>query len=545
MRSYSFISVFFLALIHSFAIGLIVPLSESEVGRMKRSLNTQTQEELASLICSNSTIVEPTDAKYITETERYMQNINPQVQLSVRPGCEGDVAKIVQYANNHNISFYAVNRGHALTTTVGLFTGIEIDLKEFNKLHINSNNVTAHFQGGVYSYQAINDLWKQGFVTGKICGSAKIVYVSLTLNLAATGTCSCVGVLGPALGGGHGLQQGKHGLTADHLVSLNLVLANGSAIQVNENSHPDLWWGMRGAGHNFGIITSFETKIWPDNFKNYYVKTYQFGGSSLDALIEQVNKFQGNGTLDPTWLGSFGLYTMNNTLSETKFQFRPVSDLQQATITWVFLYDGTKASAEPALKPFDDLQPLSVSELNIPYTLLNDQIGGAVNGSLCEPNKTHVIGTANLQTYNATAMRAIYDLYNQKIGQHPELGGTRVLVEGYSVQGVRSVDHDASAYPFRDDYILTYFDVKLNSSDDPLIDFATEWRNQTVDLWNAGQPQRPATTYVNYAAGYESLEARYGFESWRLDRLRQLKGKYDPTNRFAWYNPIIPPNTAY
>lgn len=45
---------------------------------------------------------------------------------------------------------------------------------------------------------------------------------------------------------------------------------------------------------------------------------------------------------------------------------------------------------------------------------------------------------------------------------------------------------------------------------------------------------------MNYAAGYESLEAMYGFEVWRLDRLRELKAKYDPENRFAWYNPITP-----
>lgn len=107
-------------------------------------------------------------------------------------------------------------------------------------------------------------------------------------------------------------------MTSDHLVNLNVVLADGSAVRVNKNSHPDLWWAMRGAGHNFGIVTSFDSKIWPDNFKNYFVRTYQYGGSSLDALVEEVNKFQGNGTLDPTWLASFGLYTMNTTLSSTE-----------------------------------------------------------------------------------------------------------------------------------------------------------------------------------------------------------------------------------
>ncbi|KAK3178716.1 hypothetical protein OEA41_000853 [Lepraria neglecta] len=457
MRPLSFLAVSSLALIQSFAAGLTLPSSEAQIRRTRRSVNAQTQQELASVISSNSTIFGPTDANWANETE----------------------------SNNHNIPFYAVSRGHALTTSVGLFKGIEIDMRSLDGIHINSNSVTAQFQGGVYSDEVINTLWNQGFVTGN-------VYVWTTRK------------------------------------------PNGTAVRVNENSHPDLWWAMRGAGHNFGIVTSFESKIWPDNFKTYFVKSYQFAGSSLDALIEQVNKFQGNGTLDPTWLGSFGLYTMNTTLSQT-----------EATITWIFLYDGAQVDAEPALKPFDQLRPLSVDEVNVPYKVINDQIGGAVNGSLCEPNKTHILGTANLQTYNVTAMRAIYDLYNQKISQHPELGGTRVLVEGYAVQGVHSFKSDDSAFPLRDDNILTYFDVRFDSSDDPLIDFATEWRNQTVDLWNAGQPERKPTAYVNYAAGYEPLEARYGYEPWRLERLRKLKSQYDPNNRFAWYNPIIPPNTGY
>lgn len=98
---------------------------------------------------------------------------------------------------------------------------------------------------------------------------------------------------------------------------------------------------------------------------------------------------------------------------------------------------------------------MSVSELSVPYNVINNQIGGAVNGSLCEPNKTHIIGTANLQVFNVTAMRAIYDLYNQKINQHPELSDTRVLVEGYAVKGVQSFASNDSAYPIRDENILT------------------------------------------------------------------------------------------
>lgn len=253
----------------------------------------------------------------------------------------------------------------------------------------------------------------------------------------------------------------------DHFVNLNIVLANGTAVSVNANSHPDLWWAMRGAGHNFGIVTSFDSKIWRDDFKKYYVKTYQFAGSSLETLIERVNEFQGNGTLDPVWLASFGSYSMNTTLRKTEASnsiysstrqspCHHVSNRKQATISWIFLHDGPlSAYAKAALEPFDQLSPLSVNEVNVGYDTVADQVGGAVNGSSCEANKTHILGTNYFQVYNTTTMREIYDLYNDKIRQHPRLGGTFVLVEGYGMQGVKSFKSSDSAYAFRDENILT------------------------------------------------------------------------------------------
>ena len=69
--------------------------------------------------------------------------------------------------------------------------------------------------------------------------------------------------------------------------------------------------------------------------------------------------------------------------------------------------------------------------------------------------------------------------------------------------------------------------------------YARQWATDTRDLWNAGQPERLPTTYINYAAGDEPLESIYGYEPWRLEKLRSLKAQYDPDNKFRYYNPII------
>ena len=95
MWSLSFLTVSSLALIQSFVVGLTLPSNKAQIQRMKRSVNAQTQQELARVLGGDATIFGPTDANWGDATVRYMQNIKPRVLLSVRPRREGDVAKIV------------------------------------------------------------------------------------------------------------------------------------------------------------------------------------------------------------------------------------------------------------------------------------------------------------------------------------------------------------------------------------------------------------------------------------------------------------------
>ena len=214
-----------------------------------------------------------------------------------------------------------VNRGNALTSTVGDFSGIQIDVRSLTDMAISPDKKTVWLQAGTYSYEVIDALWEQGYITGTDCEPPSVCESVIVIDKhepLATGSGSCVGLAGPGLGGGHGPYQGLYGLISDNFVRLNVVLANGSAITVNETTNADLWWAMRGAGHNFGIVTSFELNIYPAETQTWYYKSYVFTGDQLEPLFQELNKFQNNGSTPKLMAGNFGVYTMNTSVSHTE-----------------------------------------------------------------------------------------------------------------------------------------------------------------------------------------------------------------------------------
>jgi FAD/FMN-containing dehydrogenase len=129
-------------------------------------------------------------------------------------------------------------------------------------------------------------------------------------------------MLGPGLGGGHGRYQGFYGLISDNIRKLNVVLANGTAIEVSNTSHPDLYWGMQGAGHNFGAVTSFELNIYPRLVDTWYFKNYVFTIDKLEELFEALNVNDGEGS-QPAELMNIGFYYMDANFSTTEASKKP------------------------------------------------------------------------------------------------------------------------------------------------------------------------------------------------------------------------------
>ena len=109
--------------------------------------------------------------------------------------------------------------------------------------------------------------------------------------------------------------MGYFGLVSDNIVSMKVVTADGRSIKVSRSSHPDLYWAMRGAGHNFGIVTKFKQAIfdYPNGQDTYYV-TYIFTEHKLESFFEQANKLLDHGNL-PKEAMAYAIYAFNQDIS--------------------------------------------------------------------------------------------------------------------------------------------------------------------------------------------------------------------------------------
>ena len=113
----------------------------------------------------------------------------------------------------------------------------------------------------------------------------------------------------------------------DNFVSLNVVLANGTAITVSDDSHPDLFWAMRGAGHNFGIVTSIEMSIYPRFEEDWSYHTYTWTEDKIEAVFEELNRFHDNGNHTVDMALNFGNFQLDDSVNVTEVLYRPLLHL--------------------------------------------------------------------------------------------------------------------------------------------------------------------------------------------------------------------------
>src|SRR5204862_1157428 len=160
--------------------------------------------------------------------------------------CAGadDVVEAVRFGREHDLLLSVRGGGHAVAGHAVCDNGLMIDLSLMKAIQVDAGKRTARGAGGL--------LWSEFDRATQRAG------------LATTGgVISHTGIAGLTLGGGLGHLMRKHGLTVDNLLAVDLVTADGERMHVDADTEPELFWGLRGGGGNFGIATSFEYRLHP------------------------------------------------------------------------------------------------------------------------------------------------------------------------------------------------------------------------------------------------------------------------------------------
>lgn len=121
------------------------------------------------------------------------------------------------------------------------------------------------------------------------------------------------------------------------------------------------------------------------------------------------------------------------------------------------MYAGPEGEAQALLAPFDNIEPISVEAGQVPFTEVADVCGMGEDSWLCDYGLVHMHYSAGLRVWNITAQRQIYNLFNQKLAERPQVfSRSAVVMEDYSHEGVVSIHPSSSAYPWRDRSLLRY-----------------------------------------------------------------------------------------
>src|SRR5262245_55807192 len=214
-------------------------------------------------------VVRPGDSDYDAARAVWNSAIDRRPAMIVRPAGADDVVTALRFAQEQALVVAVRCGGHSIPGLSTCDDGILIDLSKLRGTEVDPKGRTARIGGG----SLLAELDTAAPAHGLVC---------------PVGVVSHTGVGGLTLGGGMGRLQRKLGLTIDSLLAVEVVTADGRVVRASEDENPELFWGMRGAGPNFGIVTSFEFRLHPfDGQLSHGVLNYP-----LDRAVEVAGCFR-------------------------------------------------------------------------------------------------------------------------------------------------------------------------------------------------------------------------------------------------------------
>ncbi|KAK9425261.1 putative FAD-binding PCMH-type domain-containing protein [Seiridium unicorne] len=446
----------------------------------------------------------PDSTEFLNHTGRWTTFDAPTFAAAISPANEDDLVKTVKLATASKVPFLATGKRHGYTTTLGaLHNGLAVDLSMFDSYSINKTTQTITVGASVSVAEFQHALYQAGFV---IQG----------------GSASCPGYVGVTLGGGVGRFQGYFGLVVDALVSARVLTAKGDIVTASLSQNPDLFWALRGAGANFGIVLSATYKVQPlPNKGQILTADFYFPLNMSSQYFKILESYSGKMPKEMAVITSIAWDESSNS----------------TIIAANWIYIGPEQKGRDVIAPLIELNPPVSSVQVVAWDQLISTVGGgAIDTALCQKGLVRDFYSANLKSISAATYKASVDKLNQYYQSYAEGRSTAIDIETFPNQAMAAVPYGSTAYPWRDTNGYIQISVQTPDANSQAAKvgskLASELRNEWVKT--SGYPE--LTVYLNYAHGDEKLWQIYGRD--KLPTLAALKKKWDPTNVFGFNNPI-------
>jgi FAD/FMN-containing dehydrogenase len=435
------------------------------------------------------------DPSYDVDRRIWNGSFDRHPAMIIRCAGVSDVIAAVKFGRASGLPVAVRSGGHSFPGFSVADDAVVIDLSLMKGIRVDPEARTARVQGGAL----LGDLDRETQAFGLAVPSGIVTHT---------------GVAGLTLGGGIGWIMRKHGLSIDQLISVDLVTAEGEFVQANEERNPDLFWGVRGGGGNFGIVTEFEFRCVP-------LGPYVMAGPVFWPMTQSSNvlRFYRDWVADaPDELMTIVIHRKAPPLP-----FVPPALHGEPVVVVACCWAGDVEEGQRFLRPLKEFGS-PVLDLCVPKPFLSHQ-------AMFDPSfpagrwyyfKSCDVGELSDDIIDITTEHSLQ--ISSPLTTYPiwQMGGA-----------VSRVGNDETAFNGRS----SGFTYNIGASTETSAGFAEE-REWVRDFWSALRPWHKGV-YMNFLGDEGAERVRQAYGSKKYERLQVLKRKYDPENFFRLNQNIL------
>jgi len=440
----------------------------------------------------NGRVIATDDPHYESARTVFYGGIDSRPSAIIRVVDAGDVSRLVKLAREGGFELAVRSGGHSVAGHSTTEDGVVLDLSAMKDLQIDLEEQTAWAETGLTAGEFTSAVGKHG----------------LAIGFGDTGS---VGLGGITLGGGVGYLVRKYGLTIDSLLAAEVVTADSQLLHVDDKSHPDLFWAIRGGGGNFGVATRFK-------FQLQEVDSVFGGMLILPATEDMIAGFIAEAEAAPDELS-----TIANIMPAPPMPFLPAEVHGKLIVFAMLVYAGDADAGERVLAPFRKLAaPLADMLKPMRYPEIYQE----------EDGEYHPVAASRTMFVDRVDRSVAETILNHLKASTGSMAVAQLRVLGGAMA---RVPVEATAFAHRKSRIMANLAALYEKPEEKATHEA--W---VADFAQALQ-QNDKGAYVNFLDDVDESRVRAAYPGQTWERLREIKTRYDPANLFR-LNQNIPPH---